>query len=254
MINGLNIDGKREKNMTENNCLPTDGKKFFLIIPVFNEKKTIGEIIRRADAALAPDYQKEIIVVDDGSADGTEEILENLKGKFSFTLIKHRENSGKGAAIKTALKHLTDGVALIQDADLEYDPADYRVLLENFNPIQTPVVYGSRNLLARQKGNFFYLWGGKFLTALFNFLYGTRLTDLNTGYKLFRTDILQKANLESDGFEFCEEITAKAARSGYPIKEVPVHYQPRKFSAGKKINVWDGLVGIWAILKYRWKK
>lgn len=208
-------------------------KKLSIIIPVFNEKETIEEIIKRVIAAPSLDYQKEIIVVDDGSNDGTEKILENLKERFTFFLIRHPQNLGKGAAIKTGLQQTTGEIILIQDADLEYDPNDYQELLSAFND-NSPVVYGSRNLGKAKHGYFLYFLGGKFLTAFCNIMFGSNLTDINTGYKLFRGDIIKNINLESNGFEFCEEVTAKILKSGYPIKEVPIHYYPREFSQGKK--------------------
>ncbi|PJE73007.1 MAG: glycosyl transferase [Candidatus Tagabacteria bacterium CG10_big_fil_rev_8_21_14_0_10_40_13] len=225
-------------------------KKLSIIIPVFNEKGTVREIIKRAISAPALDYQKEIIVVDDGSSDGTEKILENLRRKFNFLLLRHPQNLGKGAAIKTALKRVTGDIILTQDADLEYDPNDYQELLRTFSN-NSPVVYGSRNLGKAKRGYFLYSLGGRFLTAFLNTMYGSNLTDINTGYKLFRTDIIKNINLESNGFEFCEEVTAKILKSGYSIKEIPIHYYPRKISQGKKIKFRDGLIALLTITKYR---
>jgi glycosyltransferase involved in cell wall biosynthesis len=225
-------------------------KKLSIIIPVFNERGTIEEIINRVIAAPVLDYEKEIIVVDDGSNDGTEKILERLKEKYNFILLRHVKNSGKGAAIKTALGETTGEVILIQDADLEYDPKDYQTLLDAFNQ-GSPVVYGSRNAGKARRGYFLFFLGGKFLTAFLNLLFGSRLTDINTGYKLFAAPVIKTTPLESNGFEFCEEVTVKILKSGYSIKEIPIHYYPRKFSAGKKIRFWDGMIAFWTILKYR---
>src|SRR3989338_2367550 len=224
-------------------------KKLSIITPVFNEKETVEEIIKRVIAASTLDYQKEIIVVDDGSNDGTEKILENLRGKFNFLLLRHPQNLGKGAAIKTAIKQVTGYIILIQDADLEYDPNDYQELLRALSN-NSPVVYGSRNLGKVKRGYFLYFLGGRFLTAFLNIMFCSKLTDINTGYKLFRTDIIKNLDFESNGFEFCEEVTAKILKSGYSIKEIPIHYYPRKFSEGKKIRFGDGLIGIWTIIKY----
>lgn len=227
--------------------------KLSIIIPVFNEKNTITEILNRVKTAPTVNYEKEIIVVDDGSKDGTEKILEKLKDKFNLILLVHVRNFGKGAAIKTALEKVSGNVVIIQDADLEYDPNDYQALLEVFEH-GFPVVYGSRNLKKEVKrGYLLYFLGGKILTAFCNFLFGSNLTDINTGYKLFRTDVIKRIHLKSNGFEFCEEVTAKILKSGYSIKEVPIHYFPREFSQGKKINFWDGIIGIWTIIKYKIK-
>ena len=225
-------------------------KKLSIIIPVFNEKETIEEILKRVRAALTLHHEKEIIVVDDCSNDGTDKKLKDLKKKFNFILLRHSKNLGKGAAVKTALKEVTGDLVLIQDADLEYDPSDYQDLLKAFNK-KTPVVYGSRNLGKAKRGYFFFFLGGRFLTSFFNILFDSNLTDLVTGYKLFRADIIKNINLERNGFEFCEEVTAKVLKSGYSVKEVPIHYYPRKLSEGKKIRFWDGLTAFWTIIKYR---
>lgn len=227
-------------------------KKLSIIIPVFNEGKTIEEIIKRVTKAPTPQYEKEIIVVDDGSNDGTEKILKNLAEKFHFIFLQHSKNFGKGSAIKTALKKATGDFILIQDADLEYDPSDYQNLLSALNQ-NFPIVYGSRNLGKAKRGYFLYFLGGRLLTALLNTMFGSNLTDVTTCYKLFRSDILKKIDLRANGFEFCEEVTIKILKSGYSIKEIPIHYYPRKFSEGKKIRFFHGLIGIWTIIKYRIK-
>lgn|SRR3989344_212126 len=225
-------------------------KKLSIIIPAFNERATVEEILRRVVNASTPDYKKEIIVVDDGSSDGTEKILKKLTGMFPFTLLRHEKNMGKGAAIKTALKIITGDAVLIQDADLEYDPNDYQKLLDAFGE-ETHVVYGSRNLVKTKRGYFFYFLGGKFLTVLLNTMSGSSLSDINTCYKLFSKEVIDKIGVRSDGFEFCEEVTVKVLKSGYKIKEVPISYYPRKFSEGKKIRFVDGIIAILTILKYK---
>jgi len=228
-------------------------RKLSIIIPVFNEIRTIAEVIKRVVSAPTRDYEKEIIVVDDGSNDGTEKILEDLKERFNFILLSHSQNFGKGAAIKTALQKVSGKAVIIQDADLEYDPNDYQNLLKVFDQ-GFPIVYGSRNLKKKTKrGYFLYFWGGKLLTAFCNLLFSSNLTDINTSYKLFRADIIKSLHLESKGFEFCEEVTTKILKSGYSIKEIPIQYCPRKFYQGKKINFWDGIIGLWTIIRYRIK-
>ncbi|MDP3965655.1 MAG: glycosyltransferase family 2 protein [bacterium] len=225
-------------------------KKLSIIIPVYNEEKTIGEIVKRVSDVPLSGYEKEIIVVNDGSDDGTERLLKRLKENSGFILLEHNANLGKGAAIKTALTRVTGNLVLIQDADMEYDPNDYQELLAAVDT-ESPVIYGSRNLGRAERGHFLYFLGGKFLTALFNILFGAHLTDINTGYKLFPADLIKSISLESNGFEFCEEITAKIYTLGYRVKEIPIHYTPRSFSEGKKISALDGLIGIWTIIKYR---
>ena len=221
-------------------------KTLSIIIPVYNEEKTIAEILRRvAEVNLGP-IQKQIVIVDDGSADKTAEILK----KFSLEclILRHQKNQGKGAAIKTALPHLQGEYAIIQDADLEYDPADWPKLLAAMDE-NTAAVYGSRNLGSAGRGYFHYYFGGRSLTLVTNLLFGSHLTDINTGYKLFQTDFLKSLNLQSNGFEFCEEVTCKILKRGGIIKEVPVSYQPRTFKEGKKITWLDGLIAIWTIVK-----
>jgi len=224
--------------------------KLSIIIPAYNEKETIEELLKRVFKAPSLDYQKEVIVVDDASKDGTRELLDNLKNRFNFILLRHSKNKGKGGAIKTALEKVTGDFVLIQDADLEYDPEDYPALLEAIDK-EYQVIYGSRNLGKAERGYLLFALAGKSLTFLFNLLYGAKITDINTGYKLFRINIIKNLGLKADGFEFCEEVTARVLRKGYKIKEVPIHYYPRKFSEGKKISFKDGLVAIWTIIKYR---
>jgi glycosyltransferase involved in cell wall biosynthesis len=225
-------------------------KKVSIVIPVFNEQATIEKIFRRVISSTTPGYEKEIIIVDDGSNDRTKIILENLKLQFDFVFLNHHKNLGKGAAIRTALGVVTGEVVIIQDADLEYDPFDLLNLLSAFCQ-GFPIIYGSRNLARTERGYLLYLLGGKLLTIFFNTLFNTQLTDINTGYKLFRSDILKSLNLQSNGFEFCEEVTAKVIKSGYFIKEIPINYRPRTFAEGKKIRPKDGLIGMWTIIKHR---
>lgn len=229
-------------------------KKLSIIIPVFNEEKTIGEVLIKVGGALSPGYVKEIIVVNDASTDNSLKILKGLQKKYKFRLLVHEKNKGKGAGIKTALQVATGNLVLTQDADLEYDPRDYKILLSGYSK-NSPIVYGSRNLGVRLgKAQIGYLLchiAGLCLTSIHNLLYGSEITDLNTGYKLFRTDIIKRANLQVDGFAFCHEVTAKVLKMGYKIKEVPIHYSPRSYSEGKKVKVKDGLLDLWTTIKYR---
>lgn len=228
--------------------------KLSIIIPVFNEEKTISEILKRVEAVNLDNWEKEIIVVNDGSTDETEKIIEKLLNNKFIVYFKHDKNQGKGAAIKTGLEKATGDFVLIQDADLEYDPNDYQKLLKLIEE-GSVVVYGSRNLDKNtQRGYFFYFLGGKLITTFCNLLFGSKLTDINTGYKLFKTEIIKSLNLQSKGFEFCEEVTAKILKRKIPIKEIAISYHPRTFKEGKKIKFKDGLIAILTLLKYRFLK
>ena len=224
--------------------------KLSIIIPVYNEQATLEEIIARVRATGLAD---EIIVVDDGSHDDSPAILTRLQhsGQPSLRLFRHEHNQGKGAAMRTGLAAVTGDLVLVQDADLEYDPADYAALLAPFADPAVQVVYGSRNLQRNPKSSFAFYWGGRLLSWIANWLYGSRITDEATGYKLIKTDLLRSLGLETDGFEFCPEVTAKLLRRGITIHEVPISYAPRSWDAGKKIQWYDGLLAIWTLLKYR---
>lgn len=224
-------------------------KTLSIIVPVFNEAASVREILRRISGAAAPGWEKQVIVVDDGSTDGSAQAVEEFAAAHALIFLRHAKNLGKGAAVRTGLRRAEGEAVLVQDADLEYDPSDYSALLRAF-AAGAPVVYGSRNLAARRRGYLAFTLGGKFITAVTNLVFRSSLTDVNAGYKLFRGDILKNAGIESDGFEFCEEVTAKILRRGISIKEVPVSYAPRTFREGKKIRPRDGLVGLWTIFKY----
>lgn len=223
--------------------------KLSIIVPVFNEARTIEEAIKRVSEAPTLGFEKEIIAVDDGSSDGSEKILEDIKEKYGFLLLRHYKNCGKGAAIKTGLEQATGDWILIQDADFEYDPKDYPRLLGGLSE-NSPVVYGSRNLKKQKMGYWHYVLGVKFLNFLLNLLFGSRLTDAYTCYKVFSTSLIKSLSLTSQGFEFEAEVTAKILKKGVKIKEVPIHYYPRNFSQGKKIRFIDGFIAIWTIIKY----
>lgn len=223
-----------------------------IIIPIFNEKNTISEILKRIENASLGDssFKKEIIMVDDGSTDGTRDILKSLEGKYK--VIYHSINQGKGAAIKTGLNHITGDYVIIQDADLEYDPKDHKKLLEFAIKNNAEVVYGSRRLNAKNGYSHlsFYL-GGIFLNWLTRTLYGLKITDESTCYKLFKTETIKKIPLECKRFEFCPEITAKIAKRKIKIYEVPIEYYPRHKKEGKKINWRDGLEAVRTLIKYK---
>jgi dolichol-phosphate mannosyltransferase len=230
-----------------------------IIIPVYNEKDTILEIIEKIKAVDLGETKKEIIIVDDGSTDGTRDVL---RKQFPFSLfsspsvtykiIYHSKNQGKGSAIKTALEHVLGDYVIIQDADLEYDPRDYSELLNCAFKNNAEVVYGSRRLDPQNKPNSFsYYLGGIFLSLITNLLYGVHITDESTGYKLFKIKTIKSIVLKCERFEFCPEITAKIIKRGIKIYEVPIKYYYRTKKEGKKIKWRDGFYAIWILIKYK---
>jgi glycosyltransferase involved in cell wall biosynthesis len=219
--------------------------KASIVIPVFNEVKTIAEVLRRITAI---DADAEIIVVDDGSTDGTRETLRTIP---DVTVIFHERNSGKGAAIRTGLAYVSGDVVIVQDADLEYSPRDYPTLLAPILEGHADVVYGSRFLGGPHRVLFFWhSVGNSLLTLLSNMLSDINLTDMETGYKVFRASVLKDIPLRSDRFGFEPEITAKIARHGCRIFEVPVSYNGRDYAAGKKITWRDGVAAFYHILRF----
>jgi glycosyltransferase involved in cell wall biosynthesis len=223
--------------------------KVSIIIPIYNEEKTLPYILERVEKSDTLGLEKEIILVDDGSTDGTGGALKSLESKYK--IIRHQVNQGKGRALINGFAASTGDIILIQDADLEYNPSNYPQLLEPILQNRTDVVYGSRNLKKNPADNLkFYL--GRRLTNLFlNMVYNSRLTDFWTCYKVFRAKVIKNLALESNRFDIEVEMTAKLIRAGYKILEVPIDYFPRDAKAGKKIKPKDGLIAIWKILKYR---
>jgi len=235
-----------------NQLLVKKSMKLSVLIPVYNEEATLKEIISRVRAT---GVVHEIVVIDDGSTDRTSDILDRLKHSDtpSLHLLKHETNQGKGAAIRTGLESVTGDFVLVQDADLEYNPDEYQTLLDPLSDPEVKVVYGSRNLQRNPRSSVFFYWGGRLLSWITNILYGARITDEATGYKIIHTPLLRQLKLEGDGFEFCPEVTGKLLRQGIPIYEVPISYTPRSWDAGKKIQWYDGLIAIWTLIKYRFK-
>ena len=221
--------------------------KLSIIIPVYNEVETILEVIRRVqDAPL----EKEIIVVDDGSTDGTGEVLQTVQGE-GIIVLSHKVNQGKGASIWTAMARITGDIAIIQDADLEYDPSEYPRLIGPIRNGRADVVYGSRFLGGAHRVLFFWhSVGNRIITNLSNMLTNLNLTDMETGYKVFRSEILKGIKIESKRFGFEPEVTAKVSKTGCRVFEVPISYWGRDYSEGKKIGWKDGLAAIYWILKY----
>src|SRR3989344_3489154 len=210
--------------------------KLSIIIPVYNEKKHLPALLKKVEKASLPGIEKEIVIVDDFSTDSTRDFLKKLK---KHKVVFHDRNIGKGAAIRTGIKHCTGDIILIQDADLEYDPEDYKKLIKPFIKNNADVVYGSRySSVEKGRGKIKYYMsyylGGKFLTVLANLLYNAKIKDEATCYKVFRSDVLKGINLKCRRFEFCPEVTAKVRKKGYTIVEVPISYYPRKISEGKK--------------------
>lgn len=226
--------------------------KLSIIICTFNERDTVLTILDRVRAVdLGSDWEKEVILVDNFSTDGTRELLQEL-GADGVHVIFHPTNMGKGASVRTAIKHCTGDYAIIQDADLEYDPADYWLYLEQVHDSWPAAVYGSRTLGGR--ANYEYVanyLGVRFLTWLTNTLYGARLTDVATGAKMVRVDVLRSLKLTGSGFDLDFELTDKILRASHEIVEVPVSYHPRTVAEGKKIRPWDGLWALKVIIRDR---
>ena len=228
--------------------------KLTVIIPVFNEENTISELIEKVKLAKLPEYlSREIIVVDDGSGDRTAKKIKKISGVRFFA---HKKNYGKGAAIKTAMSKARGDIVLIQDADLEYDPSDYKRLIAPILKKEAEVVYGSRfknlkfALVGKNKTPLpFHFVGNKVLTALTNLLYGSKLTDMETCYKVFKKVIVSPEEIKADRFDFEPEFTAKVLKKGIKIVEVPITVSPRSYSEGKKITWRDCLIAIKVLLR-----
>jgi glycosyltransferase involved in cell wall biosynthesis len=246
--------------------------KLSVLIPCYNERETIREIVARVRAVdmrmrvrdgrfglpVAPDgtveltVEKEIVIVDDGSQDGTREILPELAALPDVFVHYHDRNRGKGAAVRTAIEHAAGDIMLVQDADLEYDPREYPALLQPIIEGRSKVVYGSRFLGGPRKAMlFWHMLGNKSLTLFTNILFDTILSDMETCYKVFTREVAQQLRLKSPGWGFDPEITAKILKRGYRIYEVPISYNGREFNEGKKISWRDGLTVMWTLLKYR---
>ena len=223
-----------------------------VIICVYNERDTVLTVLERVRAAeLEPGWEKEIIVVDNFSTDGTRELLQGLDLP-DVQVIFHPRNLGKGTSVRTAVAHCTGDYAIIQDADLEYDPAEYSLFLERVANDHPAAIYGSRTLGGRAVYKYVanYL-GVRFLTGLTNLLYGARLTDVATAAKMVRADVLQSLNLTGAGFDLDFELTDKILRAGHEIVEIPITYRPRTIAEGKKIRPWDGLWALKVIIRDR---
>jgi len=222
-------------------------------MPVYNEAHTIREIIERVKATPLDGLRKELVIVDDGSTDGTREVLQGLVQTDEQKVYFHAQNMGKGAALRTALTYATGDIIIIQDADLEYDPREYTELVAPILEGRADVVYGSRltgGKVARAF-NFWHYIGNKMLTLVTNILYNAILSDMETCYKVFRADVIKNIQIKSNRFDFEPEITAKVLKRRHKLYEMPISYYGRDFSEGKKITWRDGFSAVWALVKYR---
>ncbi len=247
---------------------PTRTVRYSVLMPVYNEAATLRMIINQVrlmhdfDLEIQPlmgesprevvHLHQEIIAVDDGSVDNSLELLRLAEAEGLLTVVQHEKNQGKGAAIRTAIQHATGDILLIQDADMEYDPRDYPLLLQPILEGRTQVVYGSRFLGGPRKAMLYrHMLGNKLLTFLTNLLYDSILTDMETCYKVFRREVLEGVPLHARRFELEPEITAKILKRGYRIYEVPISYTGREYEEGKNITWKDAFPAIWALIKYR---
>ncbi len=247
---------RRQKTFKNFNYKNVSYKKLSVLIPVYNEEKTIAKLValvQRVDLKKQG-LEKELIIVDDCSKDKTCVMLRKLAKKYANVhLFFHKKNKGKGGAVKTAIRHATGDILIIQDADLEYDPNDYVTCVKPIIEGKAVVVYGSRRLRRdnKQHSSFSFFLGGVAITLVFNLLYFQWITDEPTCYKTFRSDIIKSLTIREDRFNWEPEITAKIAKKGIKIHEVPISYYPRSVAEGKKISWKDGVEAIWALIKYR---
>ncbi len=223
--------------------------KLTVVVPVYNEVANIREILKRIKATRLP---TEIVVVDDGSTDGSRSLLAKVDGKQGVRVILHEKNMGKGAAVRTGIEAARGDVVLIQDADLEYNPRDYPALLKPLRDGIADVVYGSRFLGGpRRAVMFWHMIANQLLTFMTNILYNTILSDMETGYKVFRRQVVSGMVLRAHRFDFEPEFTAKVLKRNYRIYEVPISFNPRDYSEGKKIKLQDAFIAVWTLLKYK---
>lgn len=224
-------------------------KKLSIVIPVYNEEATISSALESVLAAKVPGWNMEIIVVDDGSSDGTGNVLTQWEKKVS--VIRKQKNEGKGSALKLGFARATGDIILVQDADLEYSPKDYPTLLSPFENTHVDIVYGSRFLGSHLSTMFVYELGNKFVTLITNILYNTNITDMETGFKVFRKEVIKDIDISSKQFDVEPELTAKVLKKGYQIYEVPISYFGRTFAEGKKLTWRDGVMAFWTLVKFR---
>ncbi len=244
--------GRSEQGGNQAEARPRPYSKLSVIMPVYNEEATVAKIVDRLRAAQIP-LEKEVLIVDDASSDGTAAVLETLSFP-EVRIIRHPHNRGKGAAIRSGLAEASGDVILIQDADLEYDPADIPNLLKPLLSGSARAVYGSRFTGAEQNMSLLHRLGNRFLSVLTNLLYGSSLSDMETCYKLIDADVMRGVHLTSERFDFEPEITGKLLKQGIKIQEVPISYKGREFHEGKKITWRDGFAALWTLLRVRFEK
>ena len=225
--------------------------KVSIVIPAYNEKNFILKILEKVDQVNFSGLEKEVLIIDDYSTDGTREILKTVT---SAKVIFHSKNLGKGAALATGFSHCSGDIIAIQDADLEYNPHDLVKLVAIVASGQVPIAYGSRMIGNNPTGHYAYYAGNLVISWLARLLYGVKLTDIETCYKVFKKEVLSAMTLSEPGFGFEIQFTVNALKNHFTIKELPITYSPRKFNEGKKISWRDGLAAIWLLLKYRFKQ
>jgi glycosyltransferase involved in cell wall biosynthesis len=234
--------------MTDRGPRELPSQEVSVIIPAYNEAKTILEVVRRVQEQP---FSKEIIIVDDCSTDGTWELLAQTPLSANVKLLHHEKNMGKGAGIRTGVQAATKDIIIIQDADLEYNPSDFPIVLRPILDGVADVVYGSRFLGIHRSFMLHHYLGNRFLSIVTNVLYNNMLTDMETGYKAFRAPVIKSVRIRSNRFDFEPEITAKVLKQGYRIYEVPIYYAGRDYAEGKKITWRDGFAALWALLRFR---
>lgn len=228
--------------------------KLSVLVPVYNERATIEKVVERVLAVDLGDLEREVILVDDGSTDGSREVLASLEDPPLVRVFYHDVNQGKGAAVRTAMFRATGDIMLVQDADLEYDPRDYRIVLQPMLEGRADVVYGSRFLGGPRRAMlFWHMVGNHMLTLLTNVLYDSIISDMETCYKAFRSEVIRDVVLRAKKFELEPELTAKILKRGYRIYEVPISYDGREYTDGKKITWRDGPDAAWTLLRYRFR-
>jgi glycosyltransferase involved in cell wall biosynthesis len=228
-------------------------RKLSVVVPVYNEAATLEQIVRRVLAVTLAEGDKELIIVDDGSSDGSRSIVEKLGQEYPDVIqcVYCSRNCGKGAAVRRGLDIASGDIIIVQDADLEYDPQDLHHIVDAYRDDSVQVVFGARARTPSRMGYLRYYYGRRLITALTNLLYGSHLTDQPTGYKSARATALSALDLRCNGFEFCAEVTAKLLRAGYKIIEVPISYRPRSIQEGKKLRARHGLRIAWTLVRLR---
>ena len=246
---GMSLSMGSDDQKRSNSTVPAG--KLSVLVPVYNERNTILPLIERLQRVP---IDMEILIADDGSSDGTTDVLrDKVVGHYQYVKVFfHTHNQGKGSAIRTVIQHATGQFSVIQDGDMEYDPNDFVAMMSYMVEHDCDALYGSRFINGRPKMAWPNYVVNRLLALLVRLLYGTKMTDEATCYKMFRTDLLKSVPLICQRFEFCPEVTAKVLRSGYHIDEIPIHYEARSYAAGKKIRWNDGVQAFWTLIRYRW--